>query len=469
MSDDDLKVDKVLGNENKVSELIAADKKYVWHHLTQHKIFEKSDPVIFVRGQGMHVTDIHGKEYLDAVSGGVWTVNLGYGCKPLVKAVSEQMMDLCYFANGYGNIPTIRFSEKLISKMPGMSRVYLSNSGSEANEKAFKIVRQISQLKHGGKKSKILYRNRDYHGTTITTLSACGQEERKMQYGPYTPGFVEFPACSEYRSPYPAGTTNLGEKFALEMEKVIQKEDPDTVGGVIVEPITAGGGVIVPPDGYYETMSAICKKYGILLIIDEVVCGLGRTGKWFGYQHFNVQPDIVTMAKGVAAGYAPISCTVTTEAVFQDFISDPSDRDGYFRDISTFGGCTAGPAAGYANLCYMEEHDVLANVNKMGDYLMDGLKGLEKKYEIIGDVRGKGLFCGLELVKDRATKEPVPENVAGAVVAECMKQGVIIGKTSRCFREFNNTLCLAPALIATQKEIDQIVKALDKAFQAVKA
>lgn len=451
------------------AELIAADKKYVWHHLTNHKIYESSDPTIFVKGEGMYVEDINGKKFLDAVSGGVWTVNLGYGCKPLVDAVSSQLMELCYFANGYGNIPTIRFSKKLIEKMPGLSRVYLSNSGSEANEKAFKIVRQISQTKHNGKKYKILFRNRDYHGTTITTLSACGQEERRDQYGPYTPGFVEFPACLAYRSPYPAGTENLGEKFALEMETVIQKEDPDTVGAVIVEPITAGGGVIVPPDGYYETIQALCKKYGLLLIIDEVVCGLGRTGKWFGYQHFNVKPDMVTMAKGVAAGYAPISCTVTTEEVFKDFVVDSSDREGYFRDISTFGGCTSGPAAGYANLQYMEEHNVLDNVVKMGDYLMDGLKKLEKKYEIIGDVRGKGLFCGLELVKDRATKEPVPESVAGAVVAECMKEGVIIGKTSRCFHKFNNTLCLAPALITTETELDIILKALDKAFQTVKA
>lgn len=450
------------------AELVAADKKYVWHHLTQHKIYETADPVIFVKGEGMRVTDVNGRQYLDAVSGGVWTVNLGYGCEPIIAAVSDQMKELCYFANGYGNVPTIRFSKKLIEKMPGLSRVYLSNSGSEANEKAFKIVRQISQLKHDGKKYKILYRNRDYHGTTITTLSASGQEERRMQYGPYTPGFVEFPACSAYRSPWPAGTENLGEKFALEMEKVIQQEDPDTVGAVIVEPITAGGGVIVPPDGYFEKVSEICKKYGLLLIIDEVVCGLGRTGKWFGYQHFNVQPDIVTMAKGVAAGYAPISCTVTTEAVFQDFIADPSDRDGYFRDISTFGGCTAGPAAGYANLCYMEEHDILANVVKMGEYLLEGLKKLEKKHEIIGDVRGKGLFCGLELVKDRATRAPVPESVAGAVVAECMRLGVIIGKTSRCFREFNNTLCLAPALITTTAELDEILAALDKALAHVK-
>lgn len=156
----------------------------------------------------MRIKDIYGKEYLDAVSGGVWTVNLGYGNETLVKAVSDQLMQLCYFANGFGNIPTIQFSKKLIEKMPGMSRVYLSNSGSEANEKAFKIVRQISQLKHGGKKYKIVYRNRDYHGTTITTLSACGQEERKNQYGPFTPAsWNSRPAPNTVRPTPPAPPT----------------------------------------------------------------------------------------------------------------------------------------------------------------------------------------------------------------------------------------------------------------------
>lgn len=280
------------------AELIADDKKYVWHHLLNHKVFEKNDPTIFVDGKGIYVTDVNGRKYLDASSGGVWTVNLGYDCEPIIEAINSQLRKICYFANIYGNVPTIKYSKKLIEKMPSLNRVYLSNSGSEANEKAFKIVRQIAQTKHNGKKYKILFRERDYHGTTITALSACGQEERREQYGPFTPGFVPFPHCSVYRSPYPAGTTNLGEKFAREMEKVIQKEDPDTVGDVIVEPITAGGGVIVPPDGYYETLQEICKKYGLLLIVDEVVCGLGRTGKWFGYQNFNIKPDIVTMAKG---------------------------------------------------------------------------------------------------------------------------------------------------------------------------
>ena len=445
------------------AELVALDKKYVWHHLTQHKNFE---PAIYVKGEGMRITDIDGKTYLDAVSGGVWTVNVGYGRKEIVDAVAQQMMEMCYFANGIGNVPTIKFSEKLISKMPGMSRVYLSNSGSEANEKAFKIVRQIGQLKHGGKKTGILYRARDYHGTTIGTLSACGQFERKVQYGPFAPGFYEFPDCDVYRSKF-GDCADLGVKMAKQLEEVILTVGPDELGAVIVEPMTAGGGILVPPAGYYETIREICDKYELLLIIDEVVCGLGRTGKWFGYQHFNVQPDIVTMAKGVASGYAPISCTVTTEKVFQDFVNDPADTDAYFRDISTFGGCTSGPAAALANIEIIERENLLENCTKMGDRLLEGLKGLMAKHPIIGDVRGKGLFAGIEIVKDRATKEPIAEAVANAMVGAAKQAGVLIGKTSRSFREFNNTLTLCPALIATEADIDEIVAGIDKAFTTV--
>ena len=172
-------------------EVISQDRKHVWHHLTQHKAHENADPLVIVKGDGMRVWDATGKEHLDAVSGAVWTVNVGYGRTEIADAVRDQLVEMNYFAQAVGNVPAAKFAARLIEKMPGMNRVYFSNSGSEANEKGFKIVRQIAQRKHGGKKYKILYRDRDYHGTTISTLSASGQEERKGQYGPFTPGFVE--------------------------------------------------------------------------------------------------------------------------------------------------------------------------------------------------------------------------------------------------------------------------------------
>tara|TARA_R110002167_G_scaffold57955_1_gene164628 strand:- start:3777 stop:5165 length:1389 start_codon:yes stop_codon:yes gene_type:complete len=442
---------------------VANDKKHVWHHLTQHKPFEQNDPLMIVKGEGMRVWDAKGNEYLDAVSGAVWTVNVGYGRTEIADAVRDQLVTLNYFAQTAGNVPAALFAEKLIDKMPGMSRVYYSNSGSEANEKAWKIVRQIAEKKYGGKKYKVLYRERDYHGTTITALSATGQYERKNQYGPFTPGFVEVPHCCEYRSQW-GDVDDYGIRAANEIEKVILAEGPETVGALCLEPITAGGGVIEPPKGYWDRVQEICKQYDILLHIDEVVCGLGRTGKWFGYQHYGVKPDMVTMAKGVASGYAAISCTVTTEAVFEAFKEDDDARMGYFRDISTFGGCTAGPAAALVNMEIIERENLLENVTHMGEHLMGRLNELKAKYDVIGDVRGKGLFAGFELVKDRVTKEPVDESLPIAIGADCMKQGVIIGRTNRSFREFNNTICLSPALIATQADIDAIVDAIDRAM-----
>ncbi len=457
---------------NDLSEIIKADKAHVWHHLFQHKVLEENDPRVIVEGRGMRVWDQNGKEYLDAVSGAVWTVNVGYGRRQIVDAVAAQLMQLNYFAAVAGSVPAAEFAEMLIDKMPGMSRVYYCNSGSEANEKAFKMVRQIAHKKYGGKKHKILYRDRDYHGGTLATMSAGGQSERTAQYGPFAPGFVEVPHCMEYRKEE-LGLGHLsGRDFGVAaanlIEEVILREGPDTVGALCLEPVTAGGGVITPPEGYWERVQEICRQYDILLHIDEVVCGVGRTGThWFGYQHYGIKPDFVTMAKGVASGYAAIAICVTTEEVFEMFKDDASDKLNYFRDISTFGGCTAGPVAAIENMKIIEEEGLLENCTAMGARLVDNFRALMDKHAIIGDVRGLGLFVGIELVRDRATKEPVSEAEIGAVVAACGAEGVIIGAANRSVPERNNFLCFAPALIVTEAEIDEISAAVDVALGKV--
>lgn len=458
--------------QNDIRHIVDADKAHVWHHLTQHKPFETSDPRIILEGKGMRVWDQNGKEYIDAVSGGVWTVNVGYGRENIAKAVHDQLMKLCYFAQSAGSIPGSLFAEKLISKMPGMSRVYITNSGSEANEKAFKMVRQIAHKKYGGKKYKILYRDRDYHGSTLAAMSAGGQDERNAQYGPFAPGFVRVPHCMEYRKEE-LGLGHLsGRDFGIAaanlIEEVILREGPETVGALCLEPVTAGGGVITPPDGYWERVQEICRKYDILLHIDEVVCGIGRTGThWFGYQHYGIKPDFVTMAKGVASGYAAIACCVTTEEVFEMFKDNAQDPLDHFRDISTFGGCAAGPAAALENMRIIEDENLLENCTAMGERLMGNLRALMDKHAVIGDVRGLGLFCGAELVADRETKEPVSESQVAQVVAECGAQGVIIGASNRSVPGRNNTLCFSPALIATADDIDAITQAVDAALTKV--
>ncbi len=456
--------------DNDLSKIVDMDRAHVWHHLTQHKPFETGAPRVIVEGKGIHVWDQHGKKHLDAVSGGVWTVNVGYGRESIADAVREQLVKMNYFAGSAGSIPGAIFSEKLIDKMPGMSRVYYTNSGSEANEKAFKMIRQIAHKRYGGKKRKILYRDRDYHGSTIGAMSCGGQDERNAQYGPFSPDFIRVPHCMEYRKHEQDGAPdeNYGEWAAEQIEQVILREGPDTVGGLCLEPVTAGGGVITPPEGYWQKVQEICRKYDILLHIDEVVCGVGRTGgQWFGYQHYGIEPDFVTMAKGVASGYAAIACCVTTERVFDMFKDDASDPLDYFRDISTFGGCTAGPAAAIENMRIIEDEGLLENTARMGDYMLDQLRALQDKHKVIGDVRGKGLFLGAELVADRDTREPVDEKLAQKVVAECNAQAVIIGVTNRSIPGRNNTLCYSPALIATKDHIDEIITATDTALTRV--
>ena len=448
--------------------IIQNDKDHIWHHLTQHKAFESSDPMIVSKAKGMIVTDTKGNEYLDGTSGGVWTVNLGFGRDDMVEAVSNQLSKIPYFAGSFGNEPAAEYAKEVTSLMPGLERVYYSNSGSEANEKGYKMVRQIAHFHNEGKKHKIIYRDRDYHGTTIGAMSSSGQLQRKKQYGPFVPGFVEMPHCCCYRCPFGKKYGECNIECATVLEDIIKTEGPETVGSVVLESITAGGGVIPPVPEYFPIVESICRKYDVLLQIDEVVCGIGRTGKWFGYQHYDVQPDIVTTAKGLAAGYAAVSITVTTERLFDMFKQDPSNIDSYFRDISTFGGSTAGPAAALEVLKIIKKEKLIENINVVGDYLKNKLLELQDKHEMIGEVRGKGLFCGVELVKDRITKEPVDEKVAIAVAGHCFQNKVMIGRTNRSFETNNNVLLFSPAFICSKNDIDLIIESVDNALEANK-
>ena len=386
----------------------------------------------------------------------------------MVEAVSNQLSKIPYFAGTFGNEPAAEYAKEVTSLMPGLDRVYYSNSGSEANEKGYKMVRQIAHFHNEGKKHKIIYRDRDYHGTTIGAMSSTGQLQRKKQYGPFVPGFVEMPHCCCYRCPFGKKYGECNIECATALEDIIKTEGPDTVGSVVLEPITAGGGVITPVPEYFPIIESICRKYDVLLHIDEVVCGIGRTGKWFGYQHYDVQPDIVTTAKGLAAGYAAVSITVTTERLFDMFKEDPTNIDSYFRDISTFGGSTAGPAAALEVLKIIKREKLIENINVVGDYLKNKLLELQDKHEMIGEVRGKGLFCGVELVKDRATKEPVDEKVAIAVAGHCFQNKVMIGRTNRSFETNNNVLLFSPAFICSKNDIDLIIESVDNALEANK-
>ena len=446
----------------KPEDYISGDVKNVWHHLTLH---QGKAPMIIVEGKGLRIKDINGKEYLDATSGGVWCVNVGYGRDQIADAVCAQMKKMAYYAATGGNLPTIEFSEKLLGQMPGLSRVYISNSGSEANEKAYKMIRQRAHISGKTEKKKILYRYRDYHGTTIAALSSTGQPERKEWFGPFVPGFAEVPHACCYRCAFGKSYPGCNLECAKAVEDVILKEGPETVGGAIFEPITAGGGVIPPVKEYYTEVAAICKKHDVVLIMDEVVCGMGRTGTMFGYQHYGVTPDIVTMAKGVASAYMPISCTVTNEAVFSS-LQVPGDKLSYFRDISTFGGCAAGATAALENVKIIEQEKLLDNVKAMGDYLIEGMKEC-LGHPNVGDVRGKGLLAGIEFVEDKNSKTPLAEEKVIAICGDMAANGVLVGRTNRSFPGQNNIINVAPAYIVTKSDCDEILAALRAGIKKV--
>ncbi|MCP4021351.1 MAG: aminotransferase class III-fold pyridoxal phosphate-dependent enzyme [Desulfobacteraceae bacterium] len=451
-----------------VEDMVAGDKDALWHHLKPHKIFETNEQMIIVEGKGLMVKDIHGREYLDATSGGVWSVMVGYGRDSIAEAVCNQLKKMPYFAGVFGNIPSIKFAKKLLEKLPNHGKVYFSNSGSEANEKAFKIVRQASRIDPARKgKYKILYRDRDYHGTTFGAMSASGQAQRKHDFGPFLDGFIEFPHCTCYRCPYEKEYGKCDIECARKVEDIILKEGAETIGGMIVEPITAGGGILKPVKEYYPLLQEICKKYDIWMIMDEVVCGFGRTGTFWGHEHYDVDPDIITMAKGLASSYEALSATVVKQKIYDVFLCDPSDPDtrlNYFRDISTYGGCTSAMTAALESTRIIEDENLLDNSTEVGAYLLEKLNTL-KEYKVVGDVRGQGLFAGIEFVLDKKTKEPVTEGQMATLVGNVLAENVIVGRTNSSFHGLNNTMNFAPSLVITKEQVDTIVAAVETGIQ----
>jgi len=454
--------------EYDADEMVKADKESLWHHLKPHKIFESQEQLVVVEGKGLNVTDIRGREFLDVTSGGVWSVMVGYGRESVAKAVYDQLVKMPYFAGVFGNVPAIKFAQKLLEKLPRMDKVYFSNSGSEANEKAFKIVRQAAKIvpeRQG--KYKVLFRDRDYHGTTIGAMAASGQNERKKDFGPFPDGFVEFPHCCCYRCPFDKTYPGCNIECAHVIEEAIEREGADTIGGLIVEPITAGGGIIPPVKEYFPIVQDICKKHDIWLIMDEVVCGFGRTGKFWGHEQFDVDPDMITMAKGLASSYEPLSATVVKQHIYDCFVNDPSDQEtrlNYFRDISTYGGCAGPMAAALESTRIIEEEGLVENSRVIGEYLLEKLQEL-KDLPIVGDVRGVGLFCGVEFVRDKATKEPVSEAEMATIMGNMMAQNVIVGRTNSSITGLNTVMNFAPCLIITKEQVDRIVGAVRNAVE----
>jgi taurine-pyruvate aminotransferase len=441
--------------------VVEQDLGNVLHPIVQHKVLESKQMVV-TGGAGSTIVDADGTEYLDAMAG-LWCVNIGYGRTELGEVAAEQMRQLSYFPHTAMNVPAAALAEKINGLMGGGYHTYFVNSGSEANEAGFKIARQYMKHEYPGEyRFKTVSRYFAYHGTTMATLDAGGMGERKAKFEPYSGDFVHVAPPYCYRCPFGLSYPSCELACVKNMETTILGEGAETVAEVIVEPIMSGIGVAVPPDEYLPEVESLCRKYGILLHVDEVINGFGRTGKMFAHQHYGVSPDIVAVAKGISSAYLPIAATVVKNSVFDSFYGDPADNR-QVAQVNTYGGHPVASAVALRNIEIMEAERLADRAAEMGAYLLDGLRGLTD-LNVVGDVRGKGLLIGVELVKDRATKEQLDAAQLGSVVDFCRDNRLIVGRAGGG-RRFGTTITLCPPLVITRAECDRIVDTLRRALQ----
>ncbi|MGE7780101.1 aspartate aminotransferase family protein [Peribacillus sp. NPDC097264] len=438
--------------KKELKDLQQMDEKYIWHNMKGAG--PNPGTMVVEKGKGAWITDIDGNRYLDGMSG-LWCVNVGYGREELAEAAYEQLKELPYSPLTNSHIPAIKLAEKLNDWLGGDYVIFFSNSGSEANEAAFKIARQYHQQKGEHGRYKFISRYRSYHGNTMGALAATGQAQRKYKYEPLAPGFLHVAPPDSYRNP----EDESGEKSASEIERAITWELSETVAAVIMEPIITGGGILMPPEGYMKKVKDICDKNGVLLISDEVICGFGRTGKKFGFMNYDVQPDIITMAKGITSAYLPLSATAVKREIYEAYVgTEDYDR---FRHVNTFGGNPASCALALKNMEIYEKENLIERSKELGLRLLQDLDEM-KSHPNVGDVRGKGLLVGIELVEDKQTKKPIELSKINKIIASCKENGLIIGKNGDTVAGFNNVLTLAPPLSITEEDYSFIVTTLKR-------
>ncbi|GIO23246.1 putative aminotransferase YhxA [Oceanobacillus sp. J11TS1] len=447
----------------KKQSLVERDRQNVWHHISPYS--EKNPPMIVEEGKGSWITDHQGKRYLDGMSG-LYCVNVGYGREELAQAAYEQIKKMAYVPMTQSHGPAIELAEKVNEMLDGDYVIFYSNSGSDANEVAFKMARQYHQQNGDTSRYKVISRYRAYHGSSMGALSATGQALRKYKYEPLSSGFLHVAPPDNYRKPEGISVEEYNLERAREIEETIIWEQEETIAAVIMEPLITGGGVLIPHPVYVEQVQEICKRHGVLLIIDEVICGFGRTGKAFGHQHFNIKPDIVTMAKGLTSAYLPLSITAVRKDIYETF--KDSEENSHFRHVNTFGGNPAACALALKNIEILEKENLFDRSVELGNRLLNGLDAF-RKLDFVGDARGLGLIVGIEIVEDKLTKKPASQDFVGGLIAACKENGLIIGKNGDTVAGYNNILALSPPLSSTDDDIDFIISVLKKVFHETTA
>ncbi|MBB6508860.1 MULTISPECIES: aspartate aminotransferase family protein [Rhizobium] len=437
----------------------ARDKAYHMHSYTNARALERDGALVMERGEGIYVYDNNGKKYIEGMSG-LWSVAVGFGENRLVEAATRQMSKLPYYHTftSRANGPSIELAEKLVQMAPvPMSKAFFTNSGSEANDTAIKMIWYRSNAMGKPEKKKIISRIKGYHGVTAVSASLTGLPNNHRSFDLPLPGIFHT-SCPHYRAFKLEGESEAAfvERCAKELEDLILREGPETVAAFIGEPVMGAGGVIVPPAGYWPAIQAILKKYDILFIADEVICGFGRTGNMFGTQTFDLQPDFMTLSKQISSSYQPISALLINENVYAP-IADESAKIGTFGHGVTAAGHPVAAAVALENIAIIEERDLVGNVRALAPKFQSRLKELEG-HPLAIEARGIGLIGALEL----APREGFATGQLGPKLFSIMVEKGLIS------RAIGDSLALCPPLIINESQLDVLFDTFEASLDVLK-
>jgi L-2,4-diaminobutyrate transaminase len=454
------------GKAAETATLETLDKERVLHPSTSIVDHLRTGPRIMAEGSGVMLTDVSGRRYLDAFAG-LWCVNIGYGRTEVSDAIAAQSRRLGYYHtfSSMSNEPQIRLADRLLEMVPGrMSKVFFANSGSEANDTQIKLVWYYNNLRGKPQKKKIISRLGAYHGSTVAAASLTGLPTFHRAFDLPLAGVLHTKAPDFYRDAAPGVTEEAyAASVVAELEALIEREGPDTVGAFIAEPVMGTGGVLVPPRTYFDLVQAVLRKHDILMIVDEVICGFGRLGRPFGSHVYGIEPDLMTVAKGLTSGYFPLSGVIVSERVWS-VLRAGSPEVGAFAHGFTYSGHPVGAAAAMANLDILLGEDLIGNAARTGGYMQAALRERIAGLPLVGDVRGVGLVAGIQLMADRASRRPfeATQKVSQQVAAHCLEDGLIVRALP-----VGHVIALSPPLCITREQVDQVVDGLAGGIRAV--
>jgi len=439
-----------------LEKIIKTDQEHFVHpqfHPNDHK-----QPFVWVSGEGAKLRSADGREFIDGLAC-LWNVTLGHGRKELAQAAMRQMEQLAFTTSyiGHTNIPAVQLTEKLSQRCyPSINHFFFSSGGGDANDSAIKTARYYWNVQGKPEKYKIISREFGYHGVTLGAMNATGIPTFWNMFSSKLPGFLHIPSPYPYRYANADGSLTQGRAAANELEQAILREGADTVAAFLAEPVQGAGGLIVPQDDYFPRIREICDKYDVLLMSDEVITGFGRLGRWFGLEHWKIEPDIISFAKGITSGYLPLGGIGLSDRVFKALTDAPPEKR--WMHAFTYSAHPTCCAVALATIDILEREGLIEEAGRKGKKLLAGLQQLSN-LENVGDVRGLGLMCGVELVEDKATKKSfaAARKVGARLYQECAKRGLVS-------RIKEDIYMLAPAFVISDADLDACVNILGEAI-----